>query len=223
MSGERAPWRHQAEVECMKSGSVKIGTGVVQIDPIEGPGMCGTDFPLKVAALGRKQSACRLCRRCRVRPGQFRRLGADAALAHQPAAIRAARANPFRAGVGAASERHECAGYLDRRRPSNLAILRRPDNRFRSARRVSHPLKRVLLRRRSATLPDDIPDDAALPPSRTTPTYAPRTYGAPVYQPQPRSYDTPVNQQRSYEAPVYQPPQRACRRSALHAGPNNWY
>src|SRR6476646_12259646 len=51
-SGERAPWRHQAEVECMKSGSVKVGTGVVQIDPIEGPGMCGTDFPLKVAALG---------------------------------------------------------------------------------------------------------------------------------------------------------------------------
>src|SRR6476646_5052832 len=52
MSGERAPWRHQAEVECMKSGSVKVGTGVVQIDPIEGPGMCGADFPLKVSALG---------------------------------------------------------------------------------------------------------------------------------------------------------------------------
>ncbi|MGA7002515.1 MAG: extensin, partial [Pseudolabrys sp.] len=52
MSGERAPWRHQAEVECMKSGSVKVGTGVVQIDPIEGPGMCGADFPFKVSALG---------------------------------------------------------------------------------------------------------------------------------------------------------------------------
>jgi hypothetical protein len=36
----------------MKSGSVKVGTGVVQIDPIEGPGMCGADFPLKVSALG---------------------------------------------------------------------------------------------------------------------------------------------------------------------------
>ena len=52
MSGERAAWRHQAEVECMKSGSVKIGAGVVQVDPIEGPGMCGADFPLKVTALG---------------------------------------------------------------------------------------------------------------------------------------------------------------------------
>ena len=50
--GERASWRHQAEVECLKSGAVKIGAGVVQIQPIEGPGMCGADFPLKVTALG---------------------------------------------------------------------------------------------------------------------------------------------------------------------------
>ena len=50
--GERASWRHQAEVACLKSGAVKIGAGVVQISPIEGPGMCGADFPLKVAALG---------------------------------------------------------------------------------------------------------------------------------------------------------------------------
>src|SRR5471032_3118162 len=51
-TGERAPWRHEAEVECLKSGAVKIGAGVVQISPIDGPGMCGADFPLKVAALG---------------------------------------------------------------------------------------------------------------------------------------------------------------------------
>ena len=31
---------------------VKQGAAVVQIEPIEGPGMCGADFPLKVAALG---------------------------------------------------------------------------------------------------------------------------------------------------------------------------
>ena len=55
--GERAPWRHQAEVACMKSGVVKIGAGVVQIQPIEGPGMCGADFPLKVAALGESSAA----------------------------------------------------------------------------------------------------------------------------------------------------------------------
>ncbi len=50
MQGERASWRHEAEETCLKSGAVKVG--VVQVDPIEGPGMCGADFPLKVSALG---------------------------------------------------------------------------------------------------------------------------------------------------------------------------
>ena len=56
-TGERAPWRHQAEVECMKSGVVKLGAGVVRMEPIEGPGMCGADFPLKVAVLGESTAA----------------------------------------------------------------------------------------------------------------------------------------------------------------------
>jgi hypothetical protein len=55
-SGERAAWRHQAEVACIKSGAVKPGAAVVQIEAIEGPGMCGADFPLKVAALGTSSS-----------------------------------------------------------------------------------------------------------------------------------------------------------------------
>jgi hypothetical protein len=55
--GERAAWRHQAEVECMKSGAVKLGAGVVRMEPIEGPGMCGADFPLKVAVLGEGATA----------------------------------------------------------------------------------------------------------------------------------------------------------------------
>lgn len=49
---QREPWRREAEVTCLKSGSVKEGTGVVRISPIEGPGVCGADFPLKVASLG---------------------------------------------------------------------------------------------------------------------------------------------------------------------------
>ncbi len=52
MGGERAPWRHEAEAQCMRSGAVKISAGDVRIDPIEGPGVCGMDFPLKVSALG---------------------------------------------------------------------------------------------------------------------------------------------------------------------------
>ena len=50
--GERAAWRHEAEAACMKSGAVKLGAGVVQIEPIEGPGICGADFPLRVSTLG---------------------------------------------------------------------------------------------------------------------------------------------------------------------------
>ena len=50
--GERAPWRHEAEVACLQSGSVKLGDGAVRIEPIEGPGICGADFPLKVSGLG---------------------------------------------------------------------------------------------------------------------------------------------------------------------------
>ena len=49
---EREAWRHEAEVQCLKSGAVKEGPALVRVSPIEGPGICGADFPLKVAALG---------------------------------------------------------------------------------------------------------------------------------------------------------------------------
>ena len=48
----RAPWRKDAEVACLNSGTVKEGVNVVRISPIDGPGMCGAEFPLKVTALG---------------------------------------------------------------------------------------------------------------------------------------------------------------------------
>ena len=49
---QRAPWRKEAELACLNSGTIKEGAGVVRISPIDGPGMCGADFPLKVAVLG---------------------------------------------------------------------------------------------------------------------------------------------------------------------------
>jgi len=49
---ERDAWRHEAEVACLKSGLVKEGPSIVRIAPIGGPGICGADFPLKVAAIG---------------------------------------------------------------------------------------------------------------------------------------------------------------------------
>jgi hypothetical protein len=49
---ERESWRHEAEMACLAGGAVKEGVNIVRIKPINGPGMCGADFPLKVAALG---------------------------------------------------------------------------------------------------------------------------------------------------------------------------
>ena len=49
---QREPWRKEAELTCLQSGAVKESGTIVRIEPINGPGMCGADFPLKVAALG---------------------------------------------------------------------------------------------------------------------------------------------------------------------------
>jgi hypothetical protein len=51
-SAEREPWRAEAEVACLKSGAVKETLEVVRVEPISGPGVCGAQYPLKVAALG---------------------------------------------------------------------------------------------------------------------------------------------------------------------------
>jgi len=53
---EREPWRAEAEAACLKSGAVKESADIVRIDPISGPGMCGAEYPLKVAALGEASS-----------------------------------------------------------------------------------------------------------------------------------------------------------------------
>jgi len=54
---EREPWRAEAEAACLKSGAVKEGPELVRIDPISGPGACGAEFPLKVAAIGEGNSS----------------------------------------------------------------------------------------------------------------------------------------------------------------------
>jgi hypothetical protein len=53
---QREPWRREAEVACLKSGNVKEHSALVRIQPIDGPGVCGADYPLKVAALGGSSS-----------------------------------------------------------------------------------------------------------------------------------------------------------------------
>jgi hypothetical protein len=49
---QREPWRREAEEACLKSGAVKEGSAVALLQPIQGPGICGADYPLKVAAFG---------------------------------------------------------------------------------------------------------------------------------------------------------------------------
>ena len=49
---QREPWRREAEVACLGSGTIRESVSIVRVEPIDGPGICGADFPLKVAALG---------------------------------------------------------------------------------------------------------------------------------------------------------------------------
>jgi hypothetical protein len=52
LSEPRAEWRRDAEIACLNSGAVSESAGRVRIQPINGPGACGADFPLKVSVLG---------------------------------------------------------------------------------------------------------------------------------------------------------------------------
>src|SRR6516162_11626937 len=49
---EREPWRGDAEIACLNTGAVKETPQRVRISAISGPGICGMDYPLRVAALG---------------------------------------------------------------------------------------------------------------------------------------------------------------------------
>ena len=50
--GEREPWRRDAEIACLNTGAVKETPQRVRISAISGPGICGMDYPLRIAALG---------------------------------------------------------------------------------------------------------------------------------------------------------------------------
>src|ERR1700759_5255191 len=54
---EREPWRAEDEIACLKSAAGNGTDDLVRINPISGPGVCGAEFPLKVAALGESNSS----------------------------------------------------------------------------------------------------------------------------------------------------------------------
>jgi hypothetical protein len=49
---EREPWRLDAEVACVNSGAIQEGPSKVRIAAINGPGVCGAEYPFKVSVLG---------------------------------------------------------------------------------------------------------------------------------------------------------------------------
>jgi hypothetical protein len=53
---EREPWRYEAEAQCISAGMVKEGAGIVRINAIRGPGVCGAEHPLKVSSFGDSMS-----------------------------------------------------------------------------------------------------------------------------------------------------------------------
>src|SRR5262245_1225209 len=220
MSGERAPWRHDAEVACMKSGAVKIGAGIVRMDPIEGPGMCGADFPLKVTALGESNSAVGYADELRPPAAipngstQMPRWPINEPQYAPPAPVPSVHAAPMPAP--SAPRMRWVPGPSPAVRSTSVAPNDTPTS-------LSAPGVRSGVN--AAPMPDDIPDDTVLPQrSHGTPVYQAPRYQAPQRAFEPpttqRPYDAPVDQapqrayeppttQRPYDAPVYQSPQRA--------------
>jgi len=181
-TGERPNWRHEAEVNCLKSGDVKLGAGVVQIEPIEGPGMCGADFPLKVALLGEGQAMSYA--------GDLR----------PPAAIPNGQADqpPWPPLEQRYAPPAPVSGERLRWVPGPPPAVRSqadaparyspvPDTP--PVQRQTAPAGQPLsIYAPGVSRPDDVPDDAELPSARPAPS-APRTqpaYNAPVYQAPPQ-------------------------------------
>jgi hypothetical protein len=220
MDGERAAWRHEAEVACVKSGVVKVG--VERIDPIEGPGMCGADFPFKVTALG---DAPLMSYADELRPpapipnasSDMPRWPPSEPRSDPPQRIAPVDVAPARSPpVYTAPVRGETLRWV----PGPQGIIR-----SRSAAPASQPMSisppdvtptttmaphTAPMRAaplpppssyqssypRAAVRPNDIPADAIIPPGGSAAVLAPRpqTYGA--------------QRPQSYNMPVYQPPQQ---------------
>jgi hypothetical protein len=190
--GERETWRHEAEVTCLKSGEVKLGAGVVQISPIEGPGICGADFPLKVSMLG--ESAA-------MSYGDDPRPPAGIPNGSQPqwppTESRYAPPTPMQSQPIQNGNMRWVPGPPGIERPQATAPAQPaqyeyepPAARYAPAEPdeapapASRPMS-IYAPGVTEPEPDDIPDDAVLPQGRARPAY-PQTqpaYNAPVYQP----------------------------------------
>jgi hypothetical protein len=181
LQGERAAWRHEAEVTCLKSGTVKIGAGVEQMQPITGPGMCGADFPLKVALLG-EGAAMGYADDLRP-PASIPNGSVDQPRwpSSQPyyTPAQPVQSEPIQRGNMRWMPGPPPAARPEVTAPARYAPTPEP------AAPAGRPMS---IYAPGVAQPDDIPDDAVLPPGRAAPAY-PRNapaYNAPVYQPPPQ-------------------------------------
>jgi hypothetical protein len=187
MDFERAPWRREAEVACLQSGAVKLGAGVVQIEPIEGPGACGADFPLQVTALGEPPA---LGFANDLRPPARIPAASNADIPRWPASparytrppedVPATGAPPSSAPVNGERMRWVTGPpAVDRSRAAPagepIAITPPDDASLTEApRTVPASQSRVTPQPKAWVPPDDIPDDAMVPPGGSAAVPGPR-------------------------------------------------
>jgi hypothetical protein len=179
LQGERAAWRHEAEVTCLKSGAVKLGVGVEQMPPIEGPGVCGADFPLKVALLG---EATAMSYADDLRPPEGIPNASSAQLRWPASGPRYSAPAPVQ---GQKMRWVPGPPGIDRPETTAAARYAPPSEPPGPVEATGQPMS---IYAPGVAQPDDIPDDAALPRRRPAPSY-PRSqpaYNAPVYQPPPQ-------------------------------------
>ena len=67
-SGERETWRREAEVACLNSGAIKESPARVRISAINGPGICGADYPSGYRGSARAGHSATATSRCARRP-----------------------------------------------------------------------------------------------------------------------------------------------------------
>jgi len=177
-----------------RAGQVKIGPGVVQIQPIEGPGMCGADFPLKVSMLGESSPAMSYADDLRPpasipnRSSQMPRWPVDQPRytpeAPQPAPV---ETQPIQNGNMRWVPGPQPVETPQANAPAGQPMSISPPGATPAYEVPARPAMRSVpvAPAPEASEPDDIPDDAMLPNERTRGS-APRTqpaYNAPVAPP----------------------------------------
>ncbi len=223
--GTRAPWRHEAEAQCLSSGAVKITTADERLDPIEGPGVCGMDFPLKVSMLGEPPS---LSFADNMRPPAA--IPRDSTMPRWPVRQQYYSPQPLQSAPVARVAPHQQLRWVPGPRAVNapesepaagapMSITPQDaqdaQDAYAPAASAPRPVPQANPRAippanaaRAMPEPDDIPADAILPGGRRPQPSRPptqRAYNAPDYQPPARPMPPALGPQRGPYSPASMP------------------